>query len=170
MPASADNLIIDRDDVGATHADSFPSRFNVLSSPTLGPGRCARLLARARAGSLDRQLIDGADIAGSAWLSARAATLTEPRTRALIAEGLDRLLRAAQGPHKRWCAIALRGPLLANREAMGELAALLRGPAPVHARGIAILSELLRDGTGPAYRGSGEDLARRLGEAQAAMH
>jgi hypothetical protein len=44
-----------------------------------------------------------------------------------------------------------------------------RGSDRVGAPGMAILSMLLSDGTGPAYRGSEPDLRRRLGEARALL-
>jgi hypothetical protein len=43
------------------------------------------------------------------------------------------------------------------------------GATPVRVRGIAILQALMRDGTGPAYVGDDEKLARRLDEALIAM-
>jgi hypothetical protein len=49
------------------------------------------------------------------------------------------------------------------------LAALLRGPRPLYAPGIAMLGRLLADGTGPAYLGRSRTLARRLGETRAAL-
>lgn len=122
-----------------------------------------------RSQSLDRALIAGADPSSSAQLAARAAQLTSARTRALIAEGLERLLRVAQGPRRRWCAVSRRGELLANASRLHELAGLLVSDAPLYARGIAMLNQLLTDGTGPAYLGEGERLARQLDEARAAL-
>jgi len=133
------------------------------------PGALARIAAHVRPGSLDRALIAGGDADGSAALAARAATLTSRRTREHIAEGLERALRDAHGPMRRWSAVAPGSPLLANVAAVRELAALLRDDAPLHARGIAILNQLLTDGSGPAYRGQPQDAARLLREAQAAM-
>ena len=169
MSTSVESVAIDDHNVGSPHTDSFRSGYDHVSRRTLGSGRAARLAAWARSGSLDRQLIAGADVAGSPRLAARAAKLTAPRTRALIADGLERLLQAAQGPQRRWSAVGRGDPLLANTAEIGELAVLLRGTTPLRARGIAILSELLSDGTGPAYNGGREDLARRLHEARIAL-
>ncbi|HME05381.1 MAG TPA: hypothetical protein VKG38_20320 [Solirubrobacteraceae bacterium] len=167
MTTSMEPIAIDN--VGNTHAESFPIRDDRVAPRTLGPGRVARLVARLRAGSLDRKLIAGADPASSPQLAARAARLTAPRTRALIAEGLDGLLQAAHGPKQRWSAVGRRDALLANAEEISDLAALLHGDVPLRARGIAMLSELLSDGAGPAYHGGREELARHLGEARVAM-
>ncbi len=133
------------------------------------PGRLARVAAHARAGSLDRALIAGADPARSPQLAARAALLTAPRTRALIAGGLEGLVQAARGPRGRWSAVSAGAPLLASAAELLELAALLRGDAPLYARGVAMLDELLTDGTGPAYHGERDQLARVLREARAAL-
>ena len=134
-----------------------------------GPGALARIAARVRPGSLDRALIAGADASGSAALAARAATLTSRRSKAHIAEGLERALRDARRPQRRWSAVAPSSPLPANATGVRELAALLRDDAPLHARGIALLNQLLTDGSGPAYRGQPQDAARLLDDARAAM-
>lgn len=156
-------------EIGTVGGESFSISYKRLLGRTLGPGWLARLAAHIHSQSLDRALIAGADPAGSPQLAARAAQLTTSRTRALIAEGLERLVVAAQGPQKRWRAVSRHGHLLANAAELHELAALLRGGAPLYARGIAILNQLLTDGTGPAYLGAGESLAYLLDEARTAM-
>jgi len=151
------------DGKGLTSGDERPR------ARAVGPGWRARLKARVRAHSLDRALIAGADPSGSPQLAARAAQLTSPHTRAQIADGLERLVEVAQGPPRRWSAVSPRGPVLANAATLHELAALLREDAPLYACGIAILSQLLSDGSGPAYRGAPEHLSSALGEARAAV-
>jgi hypothetical protein len=47
--------------------------------------------------------------------------------------------------------IHARSAVLGHRSDFRGLAAELRGPAPLHARGLAMLSVLLADGTGPLY-------------------
>jgi hypothetical protein len=170
MSTSVETVALDAENLGAIRADGLPSPYNGVARQRIGAGRLARLAARARSGSLDRELIAGADIAGSEQLAARAARLTAPSTRATIADGLEGLIGAAQGPKRRWSAVGRRDHLLANSEEIGELVTLLRGEIPLRAHGIAILSELLSDGTGPAYHGGGEELACRLDEARSAMH
>jgi hypothetical protein len=134
------------------------------------PGHRARLLARAHARRLDEALIGAADPSRSPQLAARAAALTGRRSRAAIADGLERLLQAAEGRRQRQTGVLPRaGHVLANGDMLHELAGELRGTAPLYARGIAIVNRLLTDGTGPVYLGDSESLAHRLGEARAAM-
>jgi hypothetical protein len=146
-----------------------PFGFDRAATRTLDPSPLARLVARLRACALERALIAGADPAGSPQMAARAAQLTSPRTRAQLAEGLERLLDAAQAPQRRWWALSRRGVVLANAAAIGDLSALLRAETPLYARGVAIVNQLMTDGTGPLHGGRGEELARRLHEARAAM-
>jgi len=135
----------------------------------LGPGALARVAARVRPASLDRALIAGADADSSEALAARAAMLTSRRTRVHLAEGLERALRDGHGPTRRWSAVAPGSPLLANVAVVRELALLLRDDAPLHPPGVAILNQLLTDGSGPAYRGEPRDAGRVLEQARAAM-
>jgi hypothetical protein len=155
--------------VGSPPREGFVIRYDRVAGRTLGPGPVARIAATARSGALDRALIAGADPASSRRLAARAARLTSPRHRRLLAEGLERLLQAAHGPQRRWWAVAERGHLLDNAEEIGSLAAVLRSDTPLYAPGIARLAQLLGDGDGPAYHGGAGMLARRLREARAAM-
>jgi hypothetical protein len=60
--------------------------------------------------------------------------------------------------------------VVANASALRELAAVLRGTAPLYAGGIAMANRLLTDATGAAYVGDGEALARGLREAREAMY
>jgi hypothetical protein len=135
----------------------------------LHPGPLERLAARLRSSSLDQALIAGADPTTSALLAARAMWLTSPRTRGGIAAGLERSLRAAHGPQRRWWAVSAHSPLLANAAAVRELGELLVSDAPLLAPGIAMLNQLLTDGSGPAYHGQPRTVARLLRHAYAAM-
>lgn len=156
-------------EVGSLNGESFSIRHDRLAVRVLAPGRLARLAARVRSASLDRALIAGADPTRSPQLAARVAILTSPGTRTSIADGLERLLQAAEGPPSRRRVRPRRGPVLASAGDMRELAALLRGSSPLYVRGIAIVDQLLTDGTGAAYFGPGEDLERRVREARTAM-
>jgi hypothetical protein len=169
MTTSAEALAIGGETIGATHPESEPVRYLRGTRRAIRPGRLARLVGRLQAGSLDRQLINGADPSNSPKLAARAAGLTTPHTRALIAGGLERLLEVAQSPSRRWSAVGRGEPLLANAEEICELAELLRGSAPLQARGVAIVNRFLTDGTGPAYHGGHEEIASQLREARLAM-
>jgi hypothetical protein len=150
--------------------DRFERSYGRLVERTLEPGRLARLMARVLSGKLDRALIAGCDPAGSPHLAARAAALTELRSRAAIGEGLELLLETAQGTRRRGMVLRRSGHVTANASALRELAAVLRGAAPLYARGIAIAHWLLTDGTGPAYVGGDDALARWLLEARAAIY
>jgi hypothetical protein len=155
--------------VVAVDGESFSTAYEHRVVRSLGPSPLARVTARMRAQSLDRALIAGGDPSGSPQLAARAAQLTSPHTRAAIAGGLERLVRAAQGPQRRWWAVSRRGPLLANASRMHELASLLVSDVPLYARGIAMLNQLLTNGTEAAYHGTDAHLARRLDEARMAL-
>jgi hypothetical protein len=143
--------------------------YDRFTTSTLSPGRAARLIAWLRQYTLDRELITGADPASSPQLAAHAARLASTRERTLLAEGVERLLTAAQGPQRRWLAVSGCEPLLANSAALRDLAGLLRSGTPLYVRGIAIVHRLLTDGTGPAYFGSAECLQHELRDARRAM-
>ncbi len=152
-----------------TPGPTFSSRYGRATERTLKPGRLARLLARARAYRLNEALIAGADPAASRQLAARALQLTSPRSRESLASGLDTLLWSAQAPAPRWRVRPRRDSVCANAAALGELASLLGSTSPLYVRGLALLDRLLIDGTGPAYHGDAEELARGLEECRAAM-
>jgi len=148
----------------------FELSYDRLLHRTFEPGPLARVLARALPGVLDKALIAGSDPAGSRALAARAATLTEPRSRAAIADGLERLLELAHGSRSGATVLRRGAHLVGNASALRELSAVLRSSAPLYARGIAMAQQLLTDGTGPAYVGDGGALASRLLEARTAMY
>ncbi len=149
--------------------ESFAYGYRRASERALEPGRIARALARARASALNATLIAGADPASSPQLAARALQLTSRRTRESLASGLGEFLWRAQAPRTRWRVCPRRTAVCANASALAELAGLLAGESPVYARGVATLEQLLTDGSGAAYRGDAELLARRLRECRRAM-
>lgn len=133
------------------------------------PQKSVRLLARLRAGALDKALLAGADPADSRQLAARAQALTSPRSRAAAARGLERWLSAAHGATSRRRLLPPRALARENESEVREIADLLRGTAPLYAPGIALLASLFSDGTGPAYVGDVGLLAGLLGEVRATM-
>ncbi|HTU77566.1 MAG TPA: hypothetical protein VMF09_02270 [Solirubrobacteraceae bacterium] len=149
--------------------ESFLLDYQRRVARALAPGWVTRIAARLRAPSLDRALISGADPASSQLLAARSAQLTSASSRGLIADGLERLIGAAQGPRTRWRAVSRGRSVLDNATELRELATLLRSRRPIYARGMAVLNELLTDGTGPAYAGEREDLASMLGRARTTL-
>jgi hypothetical protein len=112
-----------------------------------------RVAANVLASSLDRQLAQGRAPESSLLLAARAQALVSPALRETYAGFWQHLSRrAALLPSTR----TLRGPF--NREAIGAcrvaMAEVHRGltaDGPVSARGVAMVSRLLGDGTGPLY-------------------
>jgi hypothetical protein len=134
------------------------------------PGPVARLAARVRSRSLDSALAGGADPAATPQLAARAARLTARPTRLQIARALERLARTERQPDGRWRVLPFTAAIRANAPELRALAAVLRGPAPVYARGVAMLRLLVTDGTGPAYSDrEGGALAMQLRDARAAI-
>jgi hypothetical protein len=156
----------------------------------------SRLMARARASRLDSDLAGGALPDATVALVLRAQTLIAPRTRREVAKGAQRLLATAmlapatgdpqepaagepRMPAARQLRIAstrpLRVPVCADRvrESAEELSDLIRrllADSPVAARGVALASELLSDGSGPLYhRANADDARARVREALDAL-
>ena len=132
-----------------------------------------RLLARARAASLDRQLAAGRPAAASRALSLRAQEITSAAGRRELAQYWDHVLEEAfRPPVPR----TPRAPLCRDRIAAAEISVrdmlgVLRGPFPVSARGAAMASSLLSDGTGPVHdRHSPLDLDAAVRKATRQMY
>jgi len=128
-----------------------------------------RVLARSWAARLDRELAEGVSPEASASLAARAARLTSTEFRRDLAASLRRILIAAGEPVP---SAATRVPLKVARPPripvratrvstsaplLAELASRLLEPGPVPARGVAMVTRLLADGTGPLYREAARD-------------
>jgi len=159
-------------------SDKLVARTGDLTSPRTrrantecSPGRITRLLARLRGRSLDRALSDGADQTTSVRLTARAAQLTARPMREELAGSLEQLLDTAGKPAGRYRIPLRRTPIVVNAPILREVASDLQGPAPVSARGVAMLRDLLTDGTGPLFTGNsrGPALAQIISDAQAAL-
>lgn len=148
----------------------FAADFDRFAACRFEPGWTARLWARLRRRSLDRALIAGADPSASEQLAARAARLTSTSMRREVARGLDRLATGPRDAPRRWQVLPFARAAAANATELHALAERLRGPGPVYASGIAMLSRLLTEGAGPAYTDRrGDKLARRLRDARLAM-
>jgi hypothetical protein len=112
-----------------------------------------RLLVRARASALDRELAAGASPESSAALAVHAGRLCEPAQRRVLARSLHRIVVAADAPAGRRLKAPVSRP--AVQRARAELAAVagrLTADGPVDVRGVARVRHLLADGTGPLYR------------------
>lgn len=113
-----------------------------------------RLSARARAGSLDRQLAAGTPPETTALLALRAATLVRPKVRHRFARSLQQIMRyaASAGPHRSVVLTPLTCRNILNAAVeLNRLTERLVSPCPVSARGVAMVEILLTDGAGPLY-------------------
>jgi hypothetical protein len=112
-----------------------------------------RLLVRWRVRTLDAQLAAGHRAEGSRLRAIRADLLVTPATRADLADCWQSLLDRAVSART---VTDPRVPLLRSRVRavdadIRRMIRALRASAPVPARGVAIASTLLTDGTGPLY-------------------
>jgi hypothetical protein len=144
-----------------------------------------RMLARYQAERLDRELAEGASPEASAALAARAMRLTSLDFRRALAASLRRIVLATGEPaldrsaplsasKSPGAARAPRVPLHHARisqsaRLLAEVATRLAAPGPVPARGVAIVTRLLSEGTGPLYREASRDdlglIAERAAQA-----
>jgi hypothetical protein len=141
-----------------------------------------RLLVGGAPARLDHALAEGASPEESASLAARATRLTSTEFRHDLAASLRRILVATGEPV---LPVAARSPLGAARlvrvplrsarihrcaPLLAELANRLLEPGPVPVRGVAMVTEMLADGTGPLYRDAArDDLAVLAGRAADAL-
>jgi hypothetical protein len=117
------------------------------------------LLAHLQAGSLDRELARGDAPESCEYLAARAQLLSSPRYRRGLAASLQRLVTGTGGAVSVRHFVARRQVAAAAGE-LSELAERLREPGLVSARGVAMVCELLREGTGPLYQNRGPGALR----------
>jgi len=134
--------------------------------------RWIRLATRLLSSSLDRKLAQGRSPESSRLLAARAQVLVSPASRRELVDSWENLLVQARRPP------VMRNPrVLCNREYITacesdirEMLNALLAPLPSSARGTAMVSWLLRDGTGPIYnRRLSGDLGITLREAIAQL-
>jgi hypothetical protein len=112
-----------------------------------------RLLARVRAPSLDRQLAAGCPPGSSRVLAIRAREIASPAARRELAQWWEYVLDQGRRPP---VPRTPRAPLCRDRIAAAErdvreMLTVLAGPLPITARGAAMASSLLSDGTGPLH-------------------
>jgi len=116
---------------------------------------CARILARLLASSLDRQLAQGRAPESSFLLASRAQVLVSPVMRFALAQSWNNILvQSRTRPAVRNPRVPLnRAGIMAHESDICEMVNALTDPAPTPARGMAMASTLLSDGTGPLYDG-----------------
>jgi hypothetical protein len=145
-----------------------------------------QLLAHCLAARLDCDLAEGIRPESSAPLAARAMRLTSMAFRRELAANIRRMLITAgrtpvaaglrpAGARSHGYAGAPRVPVYRPRisqftPGLAELADHLAVPSPVSAQGVAIVTRLLADGTGPVYRRvSADDLGAIIERASEAL-
>jgi hypothetical protein len=151
-------------DHGYMHGNQLILHDSRGSGPLVGRsfGSLDKTLARARALRLDRDLAAGRPPEASRMLAARAQDLVAIRTREVLAEDWEHLLRVASRPLRPRTPLAAicRDRVTAAEPDIREMVTRLRTPLPVAARGVATASNLLGDGAGPLYnKASRRDLA-----------
>jgi hypothetical protein len=130
-----------------------PRRFAILGLRSRRP-RTVGLLARLQALRLDRQLAAGVVPWHSKVHATRSLQLTSDRRRRELARWLEDLGERADGPPVQWRSAAVppcRPQVSEGRPVILAIVARLRATAPVDARGMARLQQLLTDGAGPCY-------------------
>lgn len=139
-----------------------------------------RLVVRVRASRLDSDLAGGASPDATVPLALRAQMLVRARTRRDLALGAQQILATAtQVPAAGRTQVPAAGrprvPVCRDRvrdssEELGDLIRRLLAGGPVAARGVALASVLLTDGSGPLYhRASADDVRARVREAVDAL-
>ena len=139
-----------------------------------------RLLARCAAARLDRELAAGTAPESSVGLAARAMALTSAKVRRELAASVQRILAAAGQPPAAPLAPAAavrparlplsRARISGSAVPLATLAGALAAPGPVPVQDVAMVSQLLADGTGPLYRQTrGDDLGAIIANAARAL-
>lgn len=151
--------------------DEFLTPLERLGAELDRPALAVRVHVSTHRPSLDRELARGDNPLGSAALALRARQLVERRNRDRLARALERLVeRAERTPSPSEIIRLPRREIRDARTALLELADRLRDARPVYARGVAMVSRLVQDGTGPAFtRGAGVALRRAIAAAADAL-
>jgi len=112
-----------------------------------------RLQALARRGRLDRELAAGADPNATALRRERAHRLLSDRMRGDLAQALENLLADAERSPKPFSSRVpiARAAIRDSRWDIESIVQRLREPAYISPQGMAMLSVLLSDGTGPLF-------------------
>jgi hypothetical protein len=153
------------------HIDAVLTPLDALCAELDRPPLGVRVHVSTHRPSLDEELARGDSPLDGAALALRARQLVARRNRDRLARALARLVAYAEQstspgeivwvPHRE---------ILEARTAFLGLADRLRDARPVYARGVAMVSRLIQDGTGPAYtRGAGVALRRAIAAAADAL-
>ena len=117
------------------------------------PSWLIAMRASVRRSSLDAALASGADPCASRPLAHRAARLTSDRIRFKLANWVAEILATPTRPPRGFSvSVELdRGEIATAEPLLLRVWELLRSGAPVYARGMAMLEELLGNGGSPLY-------------------
>lgn len=117
----------------------------------------SRLFARLRAWRLDRALAAGVSADSSTGLSLRAQELIGPAARGELARRIRSVIAQAKRPAapRNFSVPICRRKVLAAEATLEAVADRLLADGPIDARGVAQVTLLLSDGTGPLYNRPG---------------
>jgi hypothetical protein len=147
-----------------------PRDFAALATTVDRPSLRLRLRVSIYSSALDNELARGASPMFSRELALRARQLVEPKRRERLASALEGLCEHAQRASSTSIVPLPRREITECDAWLLGLAQRLRDRRPIYAAGAAMISVLLRDGTGPAYTaGAGPELRRSLQAAVAAL-
>jgi hypothetical protein len=111
-----------------------------------------RFRARALTVSLDRELAAGCPPGFSPALAIRAREIVSSAGRGELARRWANVLDfASRGPYPRSPRALRCGAVVAAAAELQEMISVLSGGLPIDARGAAMASRILTDGTGPLY-------------------
>ena len=154
--------------LGATRSwTSSKSSAQELERPALA----LRIRVAVRRRALDKDLARGDSPLRSDVYALRARQLVERRSRERLAEALERLVERAERTPSPGAIVWLpKREIIDARTELLSLARRLRDARPVYACGVAMVSQLVCDGTGPAFTPrAGLSLRRAIAEATVAL-
>jgi hypothetical protein len=155
-----------------TSCDPLPGYCSRLGAQLDRPALALRVRVFASRRSLDEALADGASPVWTPELALRARQLVSRGSRQQLATSLERLVKEAKRsvPPRAVAVPVPRREIVEAQTCLLSIAARLRDERPVYGRGMALLSRLLSEGSGPAYNScAGESLRNAVERIAAAL-
>jgi hypothetical protein len=145
--------------------------FDEVGAELERPALALRIRVSVRRRVLDKDLARGDSPLRSDAHALRARQLVEGRSRERLAKALERLVEGAERTPSPSDIVWLpKREILDARIGLLSLARRLRDGRPVYACGVAMVSQLVCDGTGPAFAPrAGVALRRAIAEATDAL-
>jgi hypothetical protein len=145
--------------------------FEAVGAELERPALALRIRVAVRRRVLDKELARGNSPLRSHVYALRARQLVERRSRERLARALERLVEGAERtPSPSEIVWLPKREILEARTGLLSLARRLRDARPVYACGVAMVSQLVCDGTGPAFTPrAGRALRRAIAEATDAL-